>query len=105
MSGDQLSAIAAGAAATFRGWSAPDARFAVADDSGATRLITALVRAGVAVIEVIPEEGRLERLFTEGSAPAAGASTPAAGVPALPPAPASPDDESRFMPPPAGGGA
>jgi ABC-2 type transport system ATP-binding protein len=105
MPAEQLSAIAAGAAATFRGWSAPDARFAVADDSGATRLIAALVRAGVAVIEVIPEEGRLERLFTEGSAPAAGASAPAASVPAMPPAPAGPDDESRFMPPPAGGGA
>ena len=104
-SAEQLSAIAAGAAATFRGWSAPDARFAVTDDSGATRLIAALVRAGVAVIEVIPEEGRLERLFTEGSAAATPAHAPAAAAPAVAPAPAGPDDETRFMPPPAGGGA
>jgi len=103
---EQLSAIAAGAAATFRGWSAPDARFAVTDDSGATRLIAALVRAGVAVIEVIPEEGRLERLFTEGSAATTPAHAPAAAAPAVAPAPpAGPDDETRFMPPPAGGGA
>jgi ABC-2 type transport system ATP-binding protein len=99
---EQLAGIAAGAAATFRGWSAPDARFAVADDAGATRLIAALVRAGAAVIEVIPEEGRLERLFTEGGVTAAGAA--AAPVPAAPAA-AGPDDETRFMPPPAGGGA
>ena len=99
---EELAAIAAGAAATFRGWSAPDARFAVADDSGATRLIAALVRASVAVIEVLPEEGRLERLFTEGGSAAAGA--PAA-APSPPSAPAEPEDPSRFMPPPAGGGA
>ncbi len=115
MPAEQLAAIAAGAAATFRGWSAPDARFAVADDSGATLLIAALVRAGVAVIEVIPEEGRLERLFTEGGATGTGsrasepASPPAAEAPAstpvAPPAPASPGDETRFMPPPAGGDA
>jgi len=99
---EQLSAVATAAGATFRGWSAPDARFAVEDDSGATRLIAALVRAGVAVIEVIPEEGRLERLFTEGGthAPAAPV-TPAVALPAA----TDPADETRFMPPPAGGGA
>src|SRR5262245_9678478 len=48
---DQLATFAAGAGATFRGWSPPDARFAVADDAGATRLLAALVNAGVAVIE------------------------------------------------------
>ena len=102
MAADQLSAIAAGAAATFRGWTAPDARFAVADDDGATRLIAALVRAGVPVIEVIPEEGRLERLFTEPGTATAGTHASTA-VPAV--APADPHDPSRFMPPGAGGGA
>ena len=80
----RLSALAGVAGATFRGWSAPDARFAVADDAGATRVIAALVNAGVAVIEASPEEGRLERLFTGGTA--AAAPTPA-GVAA--PAPVS----------------
>ncbi len=70
---ERLSALAAGAGATFRGWSAPDARFGVADDAGATRLLSALVNGGVAVIEASPEEGRLERLFTGAPAPAAAA--------------------------------
>jgi ABC-2 type transport system ATP-binding protein len=61
--------IAAGA--TFRGWSAPDARFAVADDAAATRLLATLVREGVAVIEAMPDEGRLERLFASAPAPTA----------------------------------
>ena len=106
---ERLVDIAHGAGATFRGWNAPDARFSVEDDSGATRLIAALVRASVAVIEVLPDEGRLERLFTEG------ASTPAPGAVHAPPshapyaAPATPspapEDDSRFMPPSAGGDA
>jgi ABC-2 type transport system ATP-binding protein len=66
--GARLAGLAAAAGATFRGWTAPDARFAVADDAGATKLIAALVGAGVAVIEASPEEGRLERLFTGGAA-------------------------------------
>lgn len=69
---ERLSALAASAGATFRGWSAPDARFAVADDAGATRLISALLNGGVAVIEVSPEEGRLERLFTGAAAQGGG---------------------------------
>jgi ABC-2 type transport system ATP-binding protein len=77
---ERLTAIADGAGAAFRGWSAPDARFAVADDAGATRLIAALARESVALIEVIPEEGRLERLFTPE---------------------VRRDDAARFMPPPA----
>jgi len=68
---DRLSVLAAGAGASFRGWSAPDSRFGVDDDAGATRLIAALVNGGVAVIEASPEEGRLERLFTGGSSAAA----------------------------------
>ena len=70
--GERLSVLAASAGATFRGWSAPDARFGVADDAGATRLISALVNGGVAVIEASPEEGRLERLFTGSASPTAG---------------------------------
>ena len=69
---DRLAALAASAGATFRGWSAPDARFAVADDAGATRLLGALLEAGVAVIEASPEEGRLERLFTGAPSPVGG---------------------------------
>ena len=69
---DRFAAIAAEAGATFRGWTAPDARFAVADDAGATRLLAALLAAGVAVTEASPEEGRLERLFTGAPAPPAG---------------------------------
>ena len=75
---ERLSALAATAGATFRGWSAPDARFGVADDAGATRLLAALIRDGVAVIEASPEEGRLERLFTGGPAP----TPPTPGAPA-----------------------
>ena len=41
----------------------PDARFSVADDAGATRLLAALLSQGLQVIEVVPEQGRLERLF------------------------------------------
>jgi ABC-2 type transport system ATP-binding protein len=123
VSPERLAALAGGAGATFRGWSAPDARFGVADDAGATRLVAALAREGVALIEVMPEEGRLERLFASGAAGAAtpeaaprgsapGPSIPAAAqggvapgpsAPAAPagtPAPAPQDDHSRFMPPP-----
>ena len=52
----QLAELAAAGGATFRGWTAPDARFAVTDDRGATQLLHTLLRAGVAVIEVVPEE-------------------------------------------------
>ena len=84
---ERLSALAASAHATFRGWSAPDARFGVADDAGATRLLAVLVNGGVAVIEASPEEGRLERLFTgapspASAAPATSAATPTSGGPA-----------------------
>jgi hypothetical protein len=41
------------------------ARFAVADDDGAARLVAALVAAGNPVIEAVPDESRLERLFLE----------------------------------------
>ena len=106
----RLGELAASGGATFRGWSEPDARFAVADDRGATQLLHTLLRAGVAVIEVVPEEGRLERLFTaEGGAsvahtPNVAAEAPAAPPPSPPPG-REPDDHSRFMPPTSGEGA
>ena len=67
---ERLGRAAAGCGASFRDWTAPDARFAVADDAGATQLLAALLAAGLPVIEAAPEEGRLERLFSgpEGSA-------------------------------------
>jgi ABC-2 type transport system ATP-binding protein len=75
----RLTALAAAAGATFRGWSAPDARFVVADDAGATRLLATLVRENVAVIEAMPDEGRLERLFA-GTAPPAAPGSPEGGA-------------------------
>jgi ABC-2 type transport system ATP-binding protein len=48
-----------------------EAVFAVADDAGATRLLVALLKAGLPVVEARSEEGRLERLFLEGSPPGA----------------------------------
>jgi ABC-2 type transport system ATP-binding protein len=66
----QLSEIAQRAGAEFHQWVAPDARFTVADDAGATLLLAALLAADVPVVEVMPEQGRLERFFTQqGGAP------------------------------------
>ena len=62
---EALASVAAGAGAELRDAGPAEARFAVADDAGAARLVEALVRAGVAVAEVAPEESRLERLFLE----------------------------------------
>jgi ABC-type multidrug transport system ATPase subunit len=67
---ERLAALAAPTGAKLLEMSAPDARFAVADDAGATRLLAALLAASLPVIEAVPEEGRLERLF---AAPAEGA--------------------------------
>ena len=104
----RLTALAANAGATFRDWSAPDARFVVADDAGATRLLAALIHHGVAVIEAMPDEGRLERLFTGHETPMA-ANVHADAARFAPPSAqtadaASPTDESRFAPPPGHGG-
>ena len=43
------------------------ARFRVNDDLGATRLLSALLAAGLPLIEAAPDEGRLERLFAHGA--------------------------------------
>jgi ABC-2 type transport system ATP-binding protein len=64
-----------------------EARFAVADDAGAARLVAALVQSGVEVAELTSEESRLERLFLD-----------PAEAPAAAPA-------SAYMPPGAAGGA
>ena len=53
-----------GAGAELLDVTPPDARFRVADDAGATRLLSLLLGAGLPVVEVVAEEGRLERLFT-----------------------------------------
>jgi ABC-2 type transport system ATP-binding protein len=63
ISRETLLQVAANAGAELRDVTPPDARFAVADDAGAARLMQALIAAGVPVAEVTPEESRLERLF------------------------------------------
>jgi ABC-2 type transport system ATP-binding protein len=60
---DALNAAASRASAQFVEASSREARFRVADDDGAARLVQSLVASGVAVIEVVPDESRLERLF------------------------------------------
>jgi len=67
-----LEALARGAGGELTDLAPPQARFAVADDDAAARLIAALVAAGVPVAEAAPEESRLERLFLE---PRGGASS------------------------------
>jgi ABC-2 type transport system ATP-binding protein len=60
----RLEQAASSSGAGLRDWVSPVAQFSVADDSGVTRLLAALLAAGLPVIEATPEEGRLERLFT-----------------------------------------
>jgi hypothetical protein len=64
----RLAALAPEAGAQWKDWAAPEARFVVDDDAGATRLLAVLLADGQPVVEAAPEEGRLERLFT-GTAP------------------------------------
>ena len=68
---DALRAAATEASVELLGADRLGARFAVADDSAAARVLHALVTAGVPVVEAMPEEGRLERLFLEPEAPVA----------------------------------
>ena len=58
-----LETLAGRAGARFQMWEAPDARFVVEDDAGATRLLAGLLHAGLPVVEAVAEESRLERLF------------------------------------------
>ena len=93
---DTLAAAAQKAGAELADIAPPVARFAVADDEAAARLIAALVEANVPVIEAAPEESRLERLFlaTPGDARGTGqASTTAAAGAGLA------DESARFRPP------
>ena len=61
---EPVEAAARGAGAEVLEVTPPDARFRVADDAAATRLLAALIAAGLPVIEAVAEEGRLERLFS-----------------------------------------
>lgn len=69
---ERLRAAAQGAGATLVEPGAHAARFGVHDDDGASRLLQALIAAGVRVVEAAPEDSGLERLFTD----AAGAAAP-----------------------------
>jgi ABC-type multidrug transport system ATPase subunit len=77
---DALNRAAQQAAATLQTHDTIEARFAVADDAGAARLLAELVRAGIEVAEMSSEESRLERLFTD-PAPAPAASPASAYMP------------------------
>jgi ABC-2 type transport system ATP-binding protein len=66
----RLRSIAADAGAERLGSDRLGARFAVLDDAAAARVLQRLVAAGIPVIEAVPEEGRLERLFLETEPPA-----------------------------------
>ena len=69
-SAELLRSAAAEAAVQLLGADRLGARFAVADDPAAARVLQRLVTAGVPVIEAMPEEGRLERLFLDADLPA-----------------------------------
>ena len=69
---ERLVELAVAAGAVLRDLNPPEARFTVADDAAAARLLAVLIGAGVPVAEATPEESRLERLFLA-SPPAAGA--------------------------------
>jgi ABC-2 type transport system ATP-binding protein len=107
---ERLAAVAGASGATLVEANGREARFTVADDAGAARLLQSLIAAGVPVAEATPEESRLERLFLEGAAIATSdkPATPATPVPGAtaapdtPAAPSPPDAEKaweRYMPP------
>jgi len=85
VSREQLAALATGAGATLHDCNPPEARFAVADDAGAARLLQALIAAGVPVAEATPEESKLERLFLEAAGGAEAGAAPETGAGAAPP--------------------
>jgi len=74
---EQLATLAAAAGAALAGLDPPEARFTVADDAGAARLLQSLIGGGIPVAEATPEESRLERLFLENAPP----SHPGGGAP------------------------
>jgi ABC-type multidrug transport system ATPase subunit len=65
VTGEQLAALAVTAGAALLGVDPPEARFTVADDATAARLLQTLIGAGVPIAEATPEESRLERLFLD----------------------------------------
>jgi ABC-type multidrug transport system ATPase subunit len=69
---ERLVELAVAAGAVLQDLNPPEARFTVADDAAAARLLAVLIGAGVPVAEATPEESRLERLFLE-APPGAGA--------------------------------
>ena len=62
---ERLAALATAAGASLASVDPPEARFTVADDAAAARLLRALIEGGVPVTEAAPEESRLERLFLD----------------------------------------
>jgi ABC-2 type transport system ATP-binding protein len=62
---ERLESLATSVGASLHDVDPPQARFTVADDASAARLIQALIAAGVPVAEATPEESRLERLFLD----------------------------------------
>ena len=85
---EALERVAASAGVSLAGAAAGEARFTVGDDAAATRTLHALLAAGVPVVEATPEEGRLERLFLEGTPDGAPNATAAPGPGATTGAPA-----------------
>jgi ABC-2 type transport system ATP-binding protein len=78
---EELASMAREAGAELISVSAPDARFRVPDDAGASRLLRVLIAGGVPVVEATADQGRLERLFLDRSdEPAATAVPPAPPV-------------------------
>jgi len=63
---ERLAELAREAGAEYLGVATRWARFSVASDEGAVALVRVFVHAGVPVMEAMPEEGRLERLFFQG---------------------------------------
>jgi ABC-type multidrug transport system ATPase subunit len=74
-----LAPLAERAGATLEGAANAEARFMVADDEGAARLVETLVQGGARVAEMAAEEGRLERLFL-GTGAGGAAASPGAGA-------------------------
>ncbi|PTL76014.1 ABC transporter ATP-binding protein [Vitiosangium sp. GDMCC 1.1324] len=65
---DTLASVAREAGATLLDTSEDSLRFSVEDDWGASRLLGALLRAGLPVASASREEGRLERFFQQNGA-------------------------------------
>ncbi len=65
---EQLAAVAQEAGATPLDTAEDSLRFSVEDDWGASRLLGALLQAGLPVASASREEGRLERFFRQNGA-------------------------------------